>query len=50
MRKTTKQAANPQTTARQIAKLTRLRPTLAIVLSSGFQEAVARMKVEKEIS
>jgi purine-nucleoside phosphorylase len=41
---------NPQTTARQIARLSDLRPALAIVLGSGFQQAAARMKVEREIS
>lgn len=37
-------------TAGQLAKLTRLRPTLAIVLGSGFGHAVERLKVETEIS
>ena len=36
--------------ARQLAKLTRLRPTLAIVLGSGFGHAAERLKVEAEIS
>jgi purine-nucleoside phosphorylase len=37
-------------TARQLAKRTGLRPTLAIVLGSGFGHAVERLKVEGEIS
>src|SRR3984957_953980 len=45
-----KQTLNPQATAQQIAKLSRLQPALAIVLGSGFQQAVARLTVEKEIS
>jgi purine-nucleoside phosphorylase len=45
-----KQTLNPQATERQIAKLSRLRPELAIVLGSGFQQAIARLTVEKEIS
>jgi purine-nucleoside phosphorylase len=45
-----KQRISPEITARQIAKLTKLRPTLAIVLGSGFQQAIAKLKVEREIS
>ncbi len=41
---------DPQITARQIAKLTKLKPALAIVLGSGFQQAIARLTVDKEIS
>jgi purine-nucleoside phosphorylase len=41
--------ANPKTAAARIKKLSRLRPALAIVLGSGFQEAIARLKVETEI-
>ena len=37
-------------TARQLMTFTRLRPTLAIVLGSGFGHAVERLKVEAEIS
>jgi purine-nucleoside phosphorylase len=40
---------NPLLTARQIGKLASLRPTLAIVLGSGFQQAVACLKVDTEI-
>jgi purine-nucleoside phosphorylase len=44
-----KQPVDPHFTARQIGKLSRLRPTLAMVLGSGFQEALARLKIETEI-
>lgn len=44
-----KRDLNPQLTARQIGKLTSLRPTLAIVLGSGFQQAAACLKVDTEI-
>ena len=37
-------------TARHLAKFTRLRPALAIVLGSGFGHAVKRLNVEAEIS
>jgi purine-nucleoside phosphorylase len=37
-------------TASQVARFTRLRPTLAVVLGSGFGHAVERLKVETEIS
>lgn len=40
---------NPAKTASQLQKLTRLRPTLAIVLGSGFGHAMERMKVEAVI-
>ena len=40
---------DPPATARQIGKLSKLRPTLAIVLGSGFQHAIARLTVETEI-
>jgi purine-nucleoside phosphorylase len=45
-----KQNISPLATARQIGKLSKLRPKLAIVLGSGFQQAIARLKVDKEIS
>src|ERR1700735_5246864 len=41
---------NPKIAAAKIKKLTRLRPALAIVLGSGFQEAIARLKIETEVS
>jgi purine-nucleoside phosphorylase len=45
-----KQRLNPVVTARQLSKLSRLRPTLAIVLGSGFQQAIAQLQVDAEIS
>ena len=45
-----KQELNPPITARQIETLSGLRPSLAIVLGSGFQQAAARLKVDTEIS
>jgi len=45
-----KNKLNPPFTARQIGKLCGLRPSLAIVLGSGFQQATARLKVDAEIS
>jgi purine-nucleoside phosphorylase len=44
-----KQKIDPSGTARVLGGMTKLRPALAIVLGSGFQEAVSRMKVEREI-
>jgi purine-nucleoside phosphorylase len=44
-----KPSPDPATTARQVAKLSRLRPKLGIILGSGFQGAVARMQVDAEI-
>jgi len=44
-----KKLVKPETTARVIRKYSRLRPKLAIVLGSGFQEAIARLKVDCEI-
>jgi purine-nucleoside phosphorylase len=40
---------NPSTTAVKIRSLSSLRPTLAIILGSGFKEAVARLEPEAEI-
>ena len=40
---------DPARTAAQLARLTRLRPALAIVLGSGFGHAMERMKVEARI-
>ena len=45
-----KNKLNPSITARQIGKLSGLRPSLAIVLGSGFQQAADRLKVDAEIS
>ena len=41
---------DPARTAAQLAQLTRLRPTLAIVLGSGFGHAMERMQVKARIS
>ena len=40
---------NPARTAERLTKLTRLRPTLAIGLGSGFGHAITRLRVEAEI-
>jgi purine-nucleoside phosphorylase len=40
---------DPVATARILGKMSRLKPTLAIVLGSGFQQAITRLKVDKEI-
>src|ERR1041385_9088998 len=40
---------NPQSTAAQLRKISLLRPTLALVLGSGFQHALARMRVVAEV-
>lgn len=42
-------SSDPARTAAQLAELTRLRPTLAIVLGSGFGHAMERMKIEARI-
>src|SRR6185437_13180379 len=44
-----KQSFDPQFTAKQIAKYSQLRPALGFVLGSGFQDAVARMRVDVEL-
>src|SRR5271154_4497702 len=41
--------ANPASVAKMLARATRLRPKLGIVLGSGFQGAVSGMEVEREI-
>jgi purine-nucleoside phosphorylase len=41
---------NPLITAGQLGRLSQLRPTLAIVLGSGFQEAITSLEVDTEIS
>ena len=48
-RQTALPALHPARTAAQLAKLTRLRPTLAIVLGSGFGHSMERMQVEASI-
>ena len=41
---------NPQTAAAQLKKISPLRPTLAIVLGSGFHHALTELRVDKKIS
>jgi purine-nucleoside phosphorylase len=41
---------NPQTAAARLNKTSRLRPTLAVVLGSGFHHALAELRVEKKIA
>jgi purine-nucleoside phosphorylase len=40
---------DPQTAAARLARLSRLRPTLAIVLGSGFHHVLEEMQVERQI-
>ena len=40
---------NPQTAAARLKKLSPLRPTLAIVLGSGFHHALTELRVAKKI-
>ena len=42
--------ANPQTAAARLKKISHLRPTLAIVLGSGFHHVLTELRVEKKIS
>jgi purine-nucleoside phosphorylase len=49
-RKNSAVVLNPARTAQRLGKLTKLRPTLAIVLGSGFGHAVTRMQAEVEVS
>jgi purine-nucleoside phosphorylase len=44
------QSASPQTAAARLKKISPLRPTLAIVLGSGFHHALAELRVDKKIS
>jgi purine-nucleoside phosphorylase len=48
-RKNSVAALNPAKTAERLKKRTRLRPTLAVVLGSGFGHAVTRLRVEAEV-
>src|SRR5271156_4007661 len=41
---------NPQTAAARLKKISPLRPTLAIVLGSGFHHALSELRVDKKIS
>jgi purine-nucleoside phosphorylase len=43
-------SANPQAAAARLKKISRLRPTLAIVLGSGFHHTLAELRVDKKIS
>src|SRR5664279_4716401 len=43
-------SANPQTSAARLIKVSPLRPTLAIVLGSGFHHALTELRVDKKIS
>jgi purine-nucleoside phosphorylase len=45
-----KQEPSPQTAAARLRKLSRLRPTLAIVLGSGFNHVLSELRVEADIS
>jgi len=44
-----KQQPSPQAVAARLKKLSRLRPTLAIVLGSGFHHVLSRLEVETEV-
>ena len=43
-------STKPQTAAARLKKVSRLRPTLAIVLGSGFHHVLSELRVEKKIS
>jgi len=43
-------SANPETAAARLKKVSPLRPTLAIVLGSGFHHVLAELRVDKKIS
>src|SRR5579862_1225196 len=45
-----KSKVSPQAAAARLRKVSRLRPALAIVLGSGFQQIVTAMRVDKRIS
>jgi purine-nucleoside phosphorylase len=45
-----KSDVSPQTAAARLNKVSRLRPTLAIVLGSGFHHVLAELQVEKKIA
>jgi purine-nucleoside phosphorylase len=45
-----KPEASPQTAAMRLKKLSQLRPTLAIVLGSGFHHVLTELRVERKIS
>ncbi len=43
------QGDDPEVAARRLEKVSQLRPTLAIILGSGFQEVVSQMSVEARV-
>jgi len=43
-------SGNPQTAAERLNKMSRLRPTLALVLGSGFHHVLTALSVDKKIS
>ena len=43
-------SSNPQTAAAQLKKVSRLRPTLAIALGSGFHHALTELRVDKKVT
>jgi purine-nucleoside phosphorylase len=45
-----KSGVAPQTAAARLKKISRLRPTLAVVLGSGFHHALTKLRVDKKIS
>ena len=45
-----KRQPDPQTAAARLKKLSRLRPTLAIVLGSGFHHVLSELRVDAEVS
>src|SRR5208337_1112742 len=42
--------SNPQAAAARLKKVSRLRPTLAIVLGSGFHHVLSELRVDKKIA
>jgi purine-nucleoside phosphorylase len=46
----TREIKSPQTTAAALKRISRLRPTFAIVLGSGFHHALTELRVDKKIS
>jgi len=42
-------STNPQTTAAHLGRASRLRPTLAIVLGSGFHHVLTALRVDKKV-
>ncbi|HLZ55233.1 MAG TPA: purine-nucleoside phosphorylase, partial [Verrucomicrobiae bacterium] len=44
-----KSGVSPQTAATRLKRVSRLRPTLAIVLGSGFQHVLTALRVDRKI-